>query len=137
MGVRSREGRMCSYGAGLCATAVSSIRGPNGSLTPVPWSQANAMQTGFAIDEVCMRNGEVCMRNGMGTSASGDAGLNRGAVDGASLADVLASARSDDSGKTKGVRALLSMDHHMKDELLFAILFVAAILALLPSVSWW
>ena len=48
-----------------------------------------------------------------------------------------ATVRSPDSGKAKESRAILSVQHRVKDELLFVMLFVVAVASSLPSVLWW
>ena len=77
------------------------------------------------------------MQNGLSTGAAGAARPDDTAAGACGPVPMAATARSPDSGEAKESRAILSVEHRVKDELLFVMLFVVAVASLLPSVLCW
>ena len=80
---------------------------------------------------------DAMMSKGLSTLAAGAAGLDDSAARARGRPSVPAATRSRDSGEAKERRAVLSTDRRVKDELLFAMLFVLAVASMLPSLLWW
>ena len=85
-----------------------------------------------------LADGEVGMRKGRSTAAAGAEAMNDSSTKAPVhlYKPVPGRQGQRETGKLKPARAFLTVSCRMSDELLFAMLFVVAIAALLPSV-WW